>query len=82
MNKIRAACLMVTVAVMAMNPRLVRAEPDTCCNNFVIFCDGFCYEHGGTLMTDCHVGMGCLEVCFCVDDREYAEGPHYCAPCS
>jgi hypothetical protein len=83
MKKLRAAFLTLTVGMLAFNQFVVHAEADTCwCNELSTFCDGFCYQHGGTIFYDCHVGMGCLEVCFCGDGEQYAEGAHYCPPCN
>jgi hypothetical protein len=81
MKRIRLVSLLLTLGVLTANPQLLRADPGACCSEFWNFCYGFCYEHGGALLADCHVGMGCLEVCFCSDGEQYAEGPHFCDPC-
>lgn len=81
MKKIRAVCLLLSLGALLANPQAVRAEEETCCNELAIFCDGFCYEHEGVIMVDCHVGMSCSEVCACGDGHDYFGPPNYCAPC-
>ena len=80
MKRIRLAFLVFVVALVGLRSTQVRASG--CCNDFVVFCNGVCYNNGGTLLADCHVGMDNLEVCWCANDGaepSYSGGPHYCA---
>ena len=86
MKKVRLLALLLTGGLVLTNPSLLRSSQ--CCPEFGIFCQGFCYEHGGVQITNCY-GWECSEVCWCNDINpatglywQYSGGPNYCPPCS
>jgi len=85
MKKIRLACLSLTLLALVASPSIVRADlPLSCdpwCRDFADWCAGFCYDHGGTMLCNTHVGFYCSDLCYCVDQTMYEDGSGMCSPC-
>ena len=83
MKKVRLFCLLLTLGLIWARPGMIRAAScgDGGCNDFATWCDGFCYNHGGTALCNYNVGMGCSDLCYCGDDTIYEDRSGYCPPC-
>ena len=73
MRHVRRLCLIVTFAILIVNPSVLLA--DECCQPFEQHCESFCEDHGGVMITNCS-GWQCTDSCFCWDINP-ATGQHY-----
>jgi hypothetical protein len=87
----RAVCLLLMLGMLAARPTLLfgaESEGAECCRDFEVFCQGYCVDKGGVLITSCY-GWQCAENCYCNDIDPATQnhyhystgGPHYCDPC-
>jgi hypothetical protein len=79
MKQVRLACLLVSFTFLIARPQLVPAA--SCCHDFSLWCDGFCYDHGGVDFCFSKIGGGCSDVCMCHDGHQYWDHSGLCPPC-
>ena len=53
-----------------------RVAAESCCTNFIIFCQGYCQTRGGVAGTVCAPEL--FELCQCGNGEWYHGEPHYC----